>query len=224
MSSADPQRAETALSAYLNLLKNKGAATNVVTRRKHFLRHLLTALESEEGSNGSDDAGYRRSVDATLSKFPQEQQIEIITTAREFHPFWLGDLKTIARLNAADALSLQHIPVDVRGSLFDMFQRLDSDAWAKQEQVCLNQYLAHLGQSGADDAMVDIRERLLLLLLYVIRHADPTPFAYRAGVDAMLTLFTKEDTRRVFLELAREFFYFWNGFHEGQASTLARAA
>jgi hypothetical protein len=105
-----------------------------------------------------------------------------------------------------------------------MFQRLDADAWSKQEQPCLSQYLVHLGQGGADDAVVDIRERLLLLLLYVIRHADPTPFAYRAGVDAMLTLFTKEDTRRIFLEVAREFFYFWNGFHEGQASSLARAA
>jgi hypothetical protein len=224
MPSLDPQHAETALTAYLNLLKNKGAATSVITRRKHFLRHLLTALEGDTAPASSNDAYYRRAVDATLVKFPDEQKMEFISMAREFHPFWLGDMKTIARLNAADALSLQHTPVDVSGTLIDMFERLDADPWSRQEQTCLKAYLERLQQGGADDAVVDIRERLLLLLLYVIRRAEQTPFSYRAGVEAMLTLFSKEDTRRVFLDVAREFFYFWNGFHEGESNSAVRAA
>ena len=224
MPSFDIQHAETALSAYLNLLKSKGATTGVVTRRKHFLRHLITALEVEASGAAADDAGYRQAVDTTVSRFPDEQQIEIISTAREFHPFWIGDLKTIARLNAANALSLDHAPVNVQGGLVEMFDQLNNDPWLHEEHACLEQYLIRLTQAGADAAVVDIRERLLLLLLYIIRHAEPTPTAYRSGVDAMLTLFNREEPKRVFLEVAREFFYFWNGFHGGQAITLAHAA
>ncbi|QDQ28588.1 hypothetical protein FNU76_20775 [Chitinimonas arctica] len=225
MPAFDSQYAETALAAYLNLLKNKGAATGIITRRKHFLRHLLSALETQADSHiTDDDAGYRRAVDGIVHKFPDDQQIEIITTSREFYPFWIGDLKTIARLNAADALSLEHSPVDLRGSLVDMFERLDADPWSRSEQHCLQAYIARMAELGTQDAVMDIRERLLLLLLYVIRHAEATPTAYRAGVDAMLTLFSKEDTRRLFIEMAREFFYFWNGFNHGEQTTLAHAA
>ncbi|GAB3249570.1 hypothetical protein [Chitinimonas naiadis] len=225
MSTFDAQHAETALTAYLNLLKNKGAATAILTRRKHFLRHLVSCMETQaENDQADDDAGYRRAVDNTVGKFPVDQQVEIITTSREFYPFWIGDLKTIARLNAADALSLDHARVDLRGSLVDMFQRLDADPWSGTKPPCLDEYLLKLAEQGAEDAVVDIRERLLTLLLYIIRHADPTPMAYRAGVDAMLTLFSKEDTRRLFIEMAREFFYFWNGYNQGEPAPLAHAA
>lgn len=225
MSPFDAQHADTALTAYLNLLKNKGAATAIITRRKHILRHLLSGLESLSGSQMvDDDAGYRQVVDGTVDKFPDDQQLEIITSAREFHPFWIGDLKTIARLNAADALSLESTQVDLRGSLVDMFQRLDADPWSGERPPSLNGYLSRLAESGAEDAVMDIRERLLTLLLYIIRHAEPTPLAYRAGVDAMLTLFSKEDTRRLFIEMAREFFYFWNGYNQGEPTSLAHAA
>jgi hypothetical protein len=225
MPSFDPHHADTALTAYVSLLKNKGAATSLVTRRKHMLRHLLSALESQgDGFIHDDDAGYRHAVDGTIARFPDEQQFEIISAAREFYPFWIGDLKTIARLNAADALALDHAPVDVRGSLVEMFERLDRDPWSRQDQACLVEYIKRLSEQGQGDAVIDIRERLLQLLLFVIRHAEPTPTSYRAGVDAMLTLFSKEDARRLFVDVAREFFYFWIGYHQGQTGTLAQVA
>ena len=219
----DPHHAETAQTAYLRLLKTKGAATSILTRRKHFLRHLVSALESQTDQHiTDDDAGYRHAVDHTIARFPDDQQIEIITTSREFYPFWTGDLKTIARLNAADALSLDHAPIDLQGSLVEMFARMDLDPWVNNSHAGLDDYLDLLKQQGADDAVLDIRERLLTLLLYIIRHADATPMAYRAGVDAMLTLFSREESRRQFIEMAREFFYCWHGANE--ADSLARAA
>jgi hypothetical protein len=225
MPSFDSAHADTALTAYVSLLKGKGAATSLVTRRKHILRHMLTALESQSDQFiHDDDAGYRRAVDNTISRFPDEQQFEIISAAREFYPFWMGDLKTIARLNAADALALDHAPVDVRGTLVEMFERMDNDPWSRQKQDSLVEYIKQLNALGQGDAVIDIRERLLQLLLFVIRHAEPTPTSYRAGVDAMLTLFAKEDARRLFVDVAREFFYFWTGYHQDQAGALPQAA
>ncbi|WP_269532320.1 hypothetical protein [Chitinimonas sp. BJYL2] len=225
MPAFDAQQAETALNAYLSLLKNKGAATSIMARRKHFLRHLVTRLEAlADRFLTDDDAGYRRAVDQTIANFPSDQQVEIISTAREFYPFWIGDLKMIAKLNAADALSLDNTQLDLRGSLVDMFARMDADHWEKSAPPCLGTYVEHLKQLGMDNAGLDIRERLLSLLLYIIRHAEQTPLAYRAGVDAMLTLFTKDETRNLFTDMAREFFYYWNGYHQGESSAIANAA
>ncbi|WP_139023018.1 hypothetical protein [Chitinimonas sp. BJB300] len=219
----DPNQAVTAQAAYLQLLKSKGAATSILTRRKHFLRNLVTTLESQTDKHITDgDAGYRYAVDLVLHRFPDDQQVEIITTAREFYPFWTGDLKTIARLNAADAISLAHPPIDLQGNLIEMFERLNADPWALEEHPSLAVYMQQLVEQGTDNAVRDIRERLLTLLLYIIRHTDDTPMAYRAGVDAMLTLFSNEDSRRVFTDLAREFFYCWHG--TTRADPLARAA
>lgn len=223
--SSESQQAETALNAYLNLIKNKGAATSVLNVRKHVLRHLISALEAQAGRFISDDdAGYRRAVDSVILAFPNEQQIEIINVSREFYPFWIGDLRTISRLNAANAWTVEALTVDVSGNLMQMFERMDNDAWSQQTPSCLARYLDALLTRGADAAVVDVRERLLMLLLYVIRNAEPVPTAYRAGVDAMLTLFTKDDTRRVFIDVAREFFHVWQGFHNPSTEASAQAA
>jgi hypothetical protein len=224
MSRIDPQLAESAQAAYLNLLRRKGAATGLINQRKHFLRHLVSAVAMQAEPCLTDcDAGYRRAVDTLLGKFPDEQQLEIIVTAREFYPFWIGDLKTIARLNAADALATAPARVDVCGSLADMFARMDADPWSTQLPVSLARYLETLKRQGASDAVIDIRERLLMLLLYVIREAEPVPANYRAGVDAMLTLFSKEESRRLFIEVAREFFYHWSGC-QSEPHTVGHAA
>ncbi|MGQ5523671.1 hypothetical protein ACUHMQ_10455 [Chitinimonas sp. PSY-7] len=219
----DANHAITAQAAYLQLLKSKGAATSLLTRRKHFLRNLITALESQTDKHITDsDAGYRYAVDYILHRFPDDQQVEIITTAREFYPFWTGDLKTIALLNAAEALSLAHPPIDLQGNLIEMFERLNADPWSQEVQPSLTLYIEQLAEQGADNAVRDVRERLLTLLLYIIRNTDETPMAYRAGVDAMLTLFSNEDSRRVFTDMAREFFYCWHG--ATRPDPLARAA
>lgn len=223
--SFDLQHAETALNAYLNLIRNKGAATGVINRRKHMLRHVVSSLEGQQGRFlADDDSGYRRAVDHVIATFPDDQQVEIINASREFYPFWVGDLRTIAKLNAANAWSVESVSVDIGGSLIDMFERLDKDPWSQTVPDSLSQYLANLAAQGAETAVLDMRERLLMLLLYVIRNTEPIPTAYRAGVDAMLTLFSKEDTRRVFIDVAREFFHFWSGFHSGQISAQAHAA
>ncbi|MDK2125526.1 hypothetical protein [Parachitinimonas caeni] len=211
MSTPDSMHADQALNAYLALLKANGAATAHINLRKHLLRHLLSVLEevSLEQTEGADH-GYRLAVDRLLGHFPDEQHVEIISTAREFYPFWVGDLRTIAKLNAAKALTTQHIPLDISGSLTDMLERMDADDTQHAEPPVLCAYIEMMASQGVESAVIDIRERLLRLLLYVIRNADPVPTAYRAGVDAMLTLFPREDTRQAFIEVAREFFHFWN--------------
>ena len=219
----DLNHAEAALNAYLNLLKSKGAATAVLNVRKHLLRHVISALEIEAGRHrNDDDGGYRYAVDSVITTFPDEQQVEIINAAREFYPFLVGDIRTIARLNAADALTLETLTVDISGSLADMFERLDRDSWSRTLPNSLVQYLDLLANQGAEAAVMDMRERLLTLLLYIIRHSEPVPTAYRAGVDAMLTLFSREESRRLFIDVAREFFYFWNGFHNGENAAVSQ--
>lgn len=216
------EKLEAAVNAYLTLLRNQGANSAIINQRKHFLRYLTVELaQTPEPSS----ANYRSAIDATLARFPETvDRSEFIAAAREFHTFWLGDIKSIARLTQ-NGLTTRKYSVDIQGGLIDMLEKMDRDPWARQEQPCLFRYIESLLNRQVDSAVIDIRERMLKLLLFVIRQAGNEPNAYRAGIDAMLSLFNKEQARIAFLEIAREFFCYWSeqnwSEQNGQQSTQA---
>ncbi|MBV1775750.1 hypothetical protein KSF73_08475 [Burkholderiaceae bacterium DAT-1] len=203
--------AHNALNAYLSLLKSKGAATGLLNQRKHFLRYLISALDAQQNQYIDEvDAGFRQAVDMTLNRFPEREHIDILTCSREFYPFWMGDLKTISRMHAANALSTQVAELDFDRDMISMFTRMDADPWSRQVPLSLERYITQLKQNNAAEAVIDLNERILMLLMYGIRRADPSPNIYRAGVDAILLMFPRDEGRKTFITVAREFFYFWN--------------
>ena len=88
------------LEAYVTLLRSKGASTKDINLRKHFLRHLTSALKDRELSGDS----YRLTVDEVLRNFPDDEvsQSMFKTAAREFYNFWIGDVKSLVKLNNAN--------------------------------------------------------------------------------------------------------------------------
>ncbi len=195
---------EQALNAYLNLLKSQGAGLAVIQVRKHFLRYLIAELQQQEM-----DASYRDAIDVTLARFPENnERAEMIAAAREFFPFWQGDIKGMARV-ASGGLTIKRPQLRIEGTLMEMMEKMDRDPWSQTDPAPLLAYISALIEKGSDSAVIDIRERMIKLLLYIMRDAGTETVAYRAGVDGLLSLLSKEQARVAFLEVARAFFPFW---------------
>lgn len=204
----EDQKANDALQAYLSLLKSKGASSRELNVRKHFLRFLISELKDKPCTGDA----YRASVDAVLAGFPQNEDLKVLPVcARDFYYFWIGDIKQIALLHATGLIDPNPLIIATQGSLIDMLGEMDRAGWEMNDIPALRQYLADLRANGATDAVIDIRERLIRLLLFVIREHEPTSRAYRAGVDALQGMFQKEEARNTFVTVARDFFYYWLG-------------
>lgn len=202
----EDQKASEALQAYLSLLKSKGASLRDLNVRKHFLRFLLSELKDKPMTGDA----FRHSVDAVLAGFPDSDQLQVLPVcAREFYYFWIGDIRQIALMHANGGIDPNPLVIPVAGTLVDMLYAMDRAGWEESEIVPLSHYLQYLRASGASEAVMDIRERLIRLLLFVIKDLEPTARTYRAGVDALQSLFQKEEARQTFVTVARDFFYYW---------------
>ncbi|WP_137938832.1 hypothetical protein [Chitinivorax sp. B] len=199
---------EGPLDAYLALIKTKGVPTREINLRKHFLRHLVSMLE---GLPLNGDL-YREVVDQVLRKFPDDAASQEIfkTAAREFYNFWICDTKSLAKLTQAALVNEEPIHIHAAGSLSDLLAEMDrARSWVCTDWAAIERYLQQLYATGLAKAAIDVRERLLRLLMYVSREYPSSPRVYRAAVDAMLPLFTTPEGQQVFVSLAREFYYFW---------------
>lgn len=196
-----------ALQAYLNLLKTKGASNRELSLRKHFLRHLISELAGRP-RNGDT---YRLAFDRVQAQFPDNEDTRIFPLcAREFYFFWIQDLRQIALMNSTGALDPSPVLIAVEGTLVDMLLKMDEAGWEMNEIPAVARYVAELEAKGVDLAVIDIRERLIRLVLFSMRDQAPSSKVYRAAVDAIASLFAKEDARQLFIQVAREFFYYWN--------------
>lgn len=197
---------DEAVGAYLTLVKNKGASTSSINKRKHFLRYLTNWLNNKPRTGES----YRAGVDATMEKFSEEEtRYFFLVVAREFYYFWIGDVRAIATLNATGGFEGDPIRVEIKESLMDLLAKLDVVTWREDEMLVLRRYLACLYSHGMAQSTIDIRDRLLKVLLYQLRDMEMNGNNYRAVIDALLPLFKKAEARYTFLALAREFYYFW---------------
>lgn len=217
---ADLQSGPDALPAYLKLLRQRGASTASINQRKHFLRYLLLALDQTR----EDSVAYRHAVDQVLAKMASDESRPfLVSVAREFFPFWMGDLETVMALAAGDGFALQPILLQSSGSLIQLFEAMDSDGWEDRDIPSLSQYLADTTPPGDEEHVLDLRDRFLRALHFILQHQPVNPATYRAGVNAMLLLMPRAQTQRSFLNLIREYFPYWmdNGPREKEQDASA---
>ncbi|MCB5187831.1 hypothetical protein LG200_07415 [Methylobacillus caricis] len=202
-------REREALSAYLNLLRSKGASEDGLNQREQWLLRLLPVLA------GQPPAGlvYREAVDSLIEQVERAQWPFFLAVVREYFPFWMRDIKAIAALNAEQAFELtptQGQPIE--HDLKTLWHMLDKEKFGVADTWPLKAYSHALRQEGADQSLVDTRVRLVKLLLLKLKDVpERDTKVYRTAVDATVALFAMKPTQRLFLSVVREFYYFWIG-------------
>lgn len=202
-------REQEALNAYLKLLQNKGASGASLEQRKQFLLRLIPDITAKP----TDGLVYRDAVEALLETVDKAQWPTCLPVAREFFPFWTKDIKAIAALvadAAYDPEPIQWQPLEA--NLKTLWDMLDKEQFSVTEKWPLKAYTHALRNEGASQSLVDTRVKLVKLLLVRLKDApEKNHKMYRIAVDFSVPLFNMKDTRRLFLVVVREFYYFWIG-------------
>jgi len=202
-------REDEAVSAYFKLLKSKGADMKSIGQREMFFVKLIPQLVSKEGSGQV----YRDEIETLMDEFPPESWPANLAIAREFYPFWLGDIKAIGHLAAEQGFDLHPVgwmPDSI--VLKDLWENIDQEKFETAASWALKSYTSALKGEATSSDIVDTRVKFAKLLLVRLREAPVTQKnAYRIAVDATLPLFELKKTRQLFLVVIREFYYFWSG-------------
>lgn len=211
-------REKEAINAYLKLLQSKGASSSLLHKRSLFLDKLAARL----GELVQDGNEYRLQVEEMVESMPPDDWHDCLTAAREFYPFWVKDIKTIATLNLNSGFEVK--PIDWKPglvSLKNLTDSLETEKFDTSENWPLKAYAQALRHEGADQALVETRVKLAKIILMRLRGApDKNNTAYRTTVDLTLPLFTIKQNRRLFLVVVREFFHFWTGNPEAASMVL----
>lgn len=211
-----------ALSAYLKLLKSKGTSEEKLKQRESVVLKLIPFIEKIPG----DGFLYRKAVDKFFQTVDQGLWSAYLPVVRDYFSFWSNDIKAIAALNADSAFDVE--PKEWRpaeANLKKLWASLDETTLTGREQHSFESYEKTLRQEGADDFFVDASLKLAKLLLLRLREAPHVePKVYRNAVDSNLPLFTMKETHHMFLQVGREFYYFWKGDSNAASQVLRTSA
>lgn len=201
------QRQEKAVNAYVKFLEAKAVVVSAIELRTIFVNKLVVLLD-----NQFDRVGYSKALQSILKIEENIERQQQMNFAREFYPFWIGDIKSIARISDSygfdlNAAKFQSLPASLEWSTIDA---LNAETMDSQESKLLRDYAIELQQQGIDEEGVDTKVKLAKLVLLRLRDIPiKNNNAYRMAVDVTLPLFSLEGIRKSFLEAIREFFYIW---------------
>ena len=212
------KREQDAQDVYLKLLTAKGFDSNTFDQRKRFLNKLLPLLAEKE-LNGAE---FRLAIETLMDSIDKADWPESLLIAREYYPFWINDLKAVARFNK-NAITNQ-LPIDWKpliASLSDLWNKVDEEKFGTTDSWALKGYTKALRFENAEQALIETRLKLAKILLMRLKDApDKSNQIYRTAVDATLPLFDVKKNRRLFLVVVREFFHFWSGNPEAEKYIL----
>lgn len=200
-------REKEAADAYLKFLQGKGASSGILYLRSRFLDSFILKLAGKVQTR--KDFSY--ALEETLATLPHNDKSNALNTAREFFPFWMGDIKAIAMFEEYYGFSVSDLKWQTKyTSLKSLYDASETVKLTEEESQSLNAYRQVIIKLGADKLVIETRSKFVKIILVCLRDAPNSNHAtYRVSVDLTLPLFKRAEIRKLYLDVVREFYYFW---------------
>lgn len=210
---------KAALEAYMRLLARQGAPAQVIDERRRILEQMLPWLDGVERSA----EGFRVPCERLLQACAPDEQVLALTCTREFYYFWLGDTKKVVEITARSGFSVRNVRVWLETDWEGLLTRMERDGFSRFPPS-LGLYLGKLFEDGMSEPDIHLRERLLKSLLYLLDGQPIQGDSFRMMVDAVLLHLRDAELKNIFLQLVREYFYYWHQFPQAQARNAGQPA
>lgn len=200
-------REKEAANAYLKFLQSKGAPSGLLYLRSRFLDTLMAKLTGKIQTRKE----FAYALEETLAILPHNERNNALNTAREFFPFWMNDIKAIAMFEEYYGFSVNDFTWEPKHkTLKALTDELESEKLTDAESESLNKYRQVIIKLGADKYVIDTRSKLAKIILIRLRDAPVTnQMIYRMSVDLTIPLFKTKEIKQLYLDVVREFYYFW---------------
>ncbi len=202
-----PAREQQAIDAYLKLLQQKNAETELLAEREVALALFAKLLKNKLQSRES----YSAAIEKLLAKQPPEIQYRYKQIAREFYAFWVGDIKAIAFFSKHFGFDLapnQWKPNPM--TLNEMAENINSMQFDESEKHAIIGYRNAMNDEGHSAVAVQSNIKLAKIILLRLRDAPvKNPHCYRIAIDLILPLFSLNESKAAFLNVVRAFYPCW---------------
>ena len=198
-----------ALRAYLKLLEKNIPKRAEISIKEHFARLLISKFNDKPVNHAS----YRIAVDSLIESLPANYKANAVLVAREFFPFLISDVKSVAAMiktGSYRGLTGSNTVINdsnIKG-IDDLIRTSEGAVLSDRESALHRKYLDCLRSLGAEDNVLIMRGKISKVLLYLARNKTVTGNHYRSVIDSVLPMLKLEETRFYFLSVSREFFYF----------------
>jgi hypothetical protein len=209
----DSQKEEQAINAYIKFLQTKKVSNESLSSRTKFVKKLTSLLEGQ-----LDRTAYGKALQTIIKIEDSIDRQQQLNYAREFYPFLMGDVKSIARISETYGFDLtsakfKALPAKLEWSDIDA---LNTDTFSIEESKLLRDYTLNLQQQNLTHAALQDKVKLVKLMLLRLRDIPvENSMAYRMAVDVTLPLFNLENIKQGFLTAVREFYYIWTAKEAG---------
>lgn len=206
---ADQGHEKQSAKAYLRFLESKGATTRILYLRSRFLDAFTINLVGQAQTRKA----YSVALKITMETLDDNDKQLALQTSREFFPFWVNDIKAIAKFEHAYGFVTESTQWQPQlDSLASLTEQIDQEMLSAKERADLINYAEALDNKGHGSSKIEKRSKLAKIMLICLRDApENNHMAYRSAVDAMLLLFKTDEVKKSYLEVAREFYPIWNG-------------
>ncbi len=204
----EQKKTQEAVSAYTKFLQTKGVKGEALDIRTKFVGKLITLLDGQ--ANRSNYASALQTIIKIEDNIDRQQQLNY---AREFYPFWMGDIKSIARISQTygfdlDSAKFKSLPASLTWLEIDALNT--DESFSAQENKLIRDYTLNLQQQNMSETTRQEKIKLIKIMLLRLRDIPVEhSMAYRMAVDVTLPLFNLEDIKQGFLSAVREFYYIW---------------
>lgn len=200
-------RDKEAANAYLKFLQGKGASSGMLYLRSRFLDAFMVRLAGKAQTRKE----FACALEETLATLAHNDKNNALNTAREFFPFWMNDIKAIAMFEEYYGFSVQEIKWEpTHKTLKALTDDLETEKLTDAESQSLNTYRQVIIKLGADKSVIETRSKLAKIILIRLRDAPvANHVVYRMSVDLTLPLFKTKEIKQLYLDVVREFYYFW---------------
>ncbi len=205
-------RAADPISAFQSALEKLGYEPEEILKRTHIVRCILGAMRQDDTSNQA----YRQAVDATLITMPNRDAGELCRrVSREFFPFFVDAGRQVPVEPRTASVPLEQIVVELPAheGLDDLIRHALAMKPSPEEARALEAFSAFLKTEKLEKRSREKRTALAQLLLLGMRPLKRDGRHYRALIEGLLPLFTRDETRSYFLGVAREFHPYIIGSH-----------
>ncbi len=203
----DREALQQALDAYLRLILRQGASEQVLQERRQLLDRLLPLLVGVS----RDAQSFRRVVERFVNDSEVADRVTALTCAREYYYFWLGDVKKLVEITSRSGFTTRNVRLEMADSLASLLERMQQQGF-NTFPPSLEIYLGKLFEDGMPEADIQEREYLLKAMLFLLSGQPYRPDSFRMVVDAMLLHLSDAQNQKAFVQLAREYFYYWLSF------------